>query len=996
MTWLAGATVVLAAALILDVLIARRRPLLASALWNAVLVAALTLPAAAWLLPRVELAVLPAEKPIVRTAKNLEWVRVTSQGEVVAQPGPPEPAPGTFALTPGNYALLPQASAFAPLPERPKPAVWRDWRADVGATLALVYAAGILALLLRLAANLWAVARLRRGGRAVDSPLWLARFEYWRRRVTPWRAVALLVSDKVSVPIVLGWWRPAIVIPAGLAEEMDASLIDAVLVHELAHVERADCGWQLVERLVQAIYWFHPLVWLASRRIAAVRERACDDYAIRALADREAYAATLIAMATRLSRRQRLGLAMAVVRTSKLEQRLVAIEQSAGQPRCQTRTRVSLAIVVCVLAATAATLTLRVVRAEQPASTDPPKPERTGNTTEDATKTNTEELTDSTPQETAQPAKNFKLHEAQRTWIAQLNQSDYAALAGSFDAKLKAELSPEKLAASITDLKKAYGKLRSIRSDWESRRYGLASFQILPLKFEQAELELRIAIDRQSGEIGALWIASVESTAAPPGFDGDTLQFGVSSDTAKANLALTAKAVDDDGQPVNVQFVFFAAMEVDDPRLLPDDWFDLTTFSHWMKISSDGDTAKLLPPGRYRVTALVPPDASGASHHARYTVSEVVTLKEGSGNSVISLKVGRGSTLVVRPVDADTGQSLDDVRLTLSRSEQDFPPGWETHSRKDERQPGIYTFDELPQGTYRLRGEKRAHSPTDVERSLVERPMQIEIKPDENQEVTVKFRTARLDAPEIAKRWPWVATGRVTDPHGRPIAGATVRAATGYGTLRGGGSTTTHADGRYELRFAEGIMFMEDPVSLQSALIFASKPGHYETNLSRQGKLAMARLQPDEKALKNRASPQLVFLPNEPGEVNFTLAKAATLRVELVDEEGESLRNTNIVLDGETLPPGSSALAQADTSFGGDYTFEQVPLGLEWWLYASTGRKVSGRSQPFILSEPGEYRVTVKLRPGEEPGKHVLKIESFSFSNTDVKSQVLKGLGAVP
>ena len=98
----------------------------------------------------------------------------------------------------------------------------------------------------RLAVSLVAVRRLRRRCGRFEDDAWSCALERWRARLGIARRVALLRSDRVSVPVVVGWLRPSIILPGGLAEMAGPRLMDAVLLHELGHIRRGDYGWNLV------------------------------------------------------------------------------------------------------------------------------------------------------------------------------------------------------------------------------------------------------------------------------------------------------------------------------------------------------------------------------------------------------------------------------------------------------------------------------------------------------------------------------------------------------------------------------------------------------------------------------------------------------------------------------------------------------------------------------------------------------------------------------
>src|SRR5512142_1593214 len=99
----------------------------------------------------------------------------------------------------------------------------------------------------------------------------------------------LLLSADVQLPFTAGVLRPTIVLPRA-AEAWDEDRRRVVLAHELAHVRRRDLVTHLLGRVACALYWFHPLVWLAARRARTEGERACDDLVLSTGARASAYA----------------------------------------------------------------------------------------------------------------------------------------------------------------------------------------------------------------------------------------------------------------------------------------------------------------------------------------------------------------------------------------------------------------------------------------------------------------------------------------------------------------------------------------------------------------------------------------------------------------------------------------------------------------------------------------------------------------------------------
>ena len=99
-------------------------------------------------------------------------------------------------------------------------------------------------------------------------------------------------------PAVCGLFNPVILLPQSLVEKLSAGQLRAVLLHELFHLRRKDVWVNCAQALLQIVYWWHPLLWLANARIRRVREEAVDDAVMLALRDEaESYAPTLLEVA---------------------------------------------------------------------------------------------------------------------------------------------------------------------------------------------------------------------------------------------------------------------------------------------------------------------------------------------------------------------------------------------------------------------------------------------------------------------------------------------------------------------------------------------------------------------------------------------------------------------------------------------------------------------------------------------------------------------------
>ena len=156
--------------------------------------------------------------------------------------------------------------------------------------------AGVWIFYLAQVAGWISVSRLRRRGVCCASERWQKELARLSRQLRLSRPVLLLESCLAEAPIVLGHFRPVILMPVGVLAGLPAGQIEAVLLHELAHIRRYDYLVNVCQCLVEGLFFYHPAVWWISRVIRAERENCCDDVAVATSGNAQEYAVALAAL----------------------------------------------------------------------------------------------------------------------------------------------------------------------------------------------------------------------------------------------------------------------------------------------------------------------------------------------------------------------------------------------------------------------------------------------------------------------------------------------------------------------------------------------------------------------------------------------------------------------------------------------------------------------------------------------------------------------------
>ena len=356
--YLLKTSVVLIAAL-LAAAAAKKRPaafrhfILTSALTALLLLPLLTLAPAGWRSPLVPAWMgVPESRPADAPKRAVVDLSAGVSENSGRGPGVPQ-ARQRFVLTPVP-AGSPRLSAEAPRSLRPGPVTTGspDRAAAIGLLLALLWAAGLAVLLLRLAFGLSGAARWTAEGKPLDDASWRVLVERFLAFVSLRREVRLKSHPEVLVPLTWGFRRPVVLFPDGAGDWTEDERSSA-LYHELSHIKRADFLAMLLVRAGLALFWWNPLCWIVYREILKEQEIACDELVLRAGIRPSIYAASLLAFRRSAGLRWNPSAALlGMLGKSSFQERLAAIlKQKLTSMEVKMKTKITLALALIAVVA---------------------------------------------------------------------------------------------------------------------------------------------------------------------------------------------------------------------------------------------------------------------------------------------------------------------------------------------------------------------------------------------------------------------------------------------------------------------------------------------------------------------------------------------------------------------------------------------------------------------------------------------------------------------
>ncbi len=179
----------------------------------------------------------------------------------------------------------------------------------VAPAITLVWLAGVVVLIARMAGGWWSVRRLHRHALQADASRWQVACRRIAFRLGLPAAAHVVESSLIDVPTVVGWLRPAILLPVAALATLSPQQVEAILAHELAHIRRHDYLVNMLQTFAETLLFYHPAVWWVSKRIRVEREHCCDDVALAVCGDALSYAEALAVLEQSKSHAMRMAMA---------------------------------------------------------------------------------------------------------------------------------------------------------------------------------------------------------------------------------------------------------------------------------------------------------------------------------------------------------------------------------------------------------------------------------------------------------------------------------------------------------------------------------------------------------------------------------------------------------------------------------------------------------------------------------------------------------------
>ena len=633
--------------------------------------------------------------------------------------------------------------------------------------------------------------------------------------------VQLRLCSGISVPMVFGFFRVRLLIPAsmrGVSQELIACLS-----HEWSHLKRGDLLTWNVMRLLQYPLWPQPFYWLLRPQLLADQDYIADHDGAMQLTDQAKYAEVLLNLAKNRTRNMPGSVLGMAGHKSELKRRIEMLLDTTRPIALKCCKRKLLPVIVLMTLLMIIGVSMRFGDAKSSQNTD-------ANAIA-SENTNEETVSDASAQLVAE------------TFLESLKNDRFDKATELFSDELRAECSEQTLREHFNRIKRSVIYTPKQKQDYSDRTEAgtLQSFDP-PVKtehiggelwgsllhFDYAVSQIRMVIG-SGGKITAFEMISVDGKPNPidaeccyNGYEiGKRLGRGHSIRVEFLDAQGNASVVENNN---DVSIITFQQVkQLPSPESFPFSnqgpryWTDPKDGSHWVRFwpemqyaekSNSNSTwydiktgmfsCNAFPAGTYRF-AFTSKTYYNPEDGGHIALSAPVRVDAANKNVNITQRLIRGGTISIQAVDAESGEPIANVLfdgLKCDQAPSEITGVWTQYNTRSEV-AGLYP------GTYSFFVRHDAQTPNDRFCEPNTEKYVVEVVDGQKTEVEVKLRTRPQTLEELDESWPYVITGTIRDLQGNPLPNAKVKLMGFLGHRPGSTSTTTDESGQYKIRFAK-------------------------------------------------------------------------------------------------------------------------------------------------------------------------------------------------
>jgi bla regulator protein blaR1 len=149
-----------------------------------------------------------------------------------------------------------------------------------------IWLVGVSVFFIKLIFDVWAVNRMKTNGLKSVNIQTQTKFNELIKALKITKKIEIFESNQTSSPIVIGNLKPFILLPMGLTSDLTINELEAILAHELAHIKRYDFLVNILQSIVEIIFFFNPMIWWISAQVRQEREHCCDDFSVAITGDK--------------------------------------------------------------------------------------------------------------------------------------------------------------------------------------------------------------------------------------------------------------------------------------------------------------------------------------------------------------------------------------------------------------------------------------------------------------------------------------------------------------------------------------------------------------------------------------------------------------------------------------------------------------------------------------------------------------------------------------